>query len=207
MAHGTNRWNELINTANDWLKQEADGKKKIQLCLRLGKWYGEDLGRPEYAQPYYQQIVALDPNNVQVLRQMAAIHRLGAQWQRVGETLQRALDVAVANDDRKMILVDLGELLDKNMGQTDEGIAYYRRALEIDPNYVPALSALERIYDERGNHPELVRVLTAKVPGLSDAEQISSTKLRIASLYEQSLGSRIARARCTARYWISRART
>jgi tetratricopeptide (TPR) repeat protein len=188
MAHATNRWNELLNTANGWLKDEADGKKKIQLCLRLSKWYGEDLGRPEYAQPYYQQIVALDPNNVQVLRQMAAIHRQGAQWQRVGETLQRALDVAVANEDRKMILVDLGELLDKHMGQPDEGIGYYRRALEIDPNYVPALSALERIYEERGNHPDLVRVLLAKVPGLHDAEQISATKLRIASLYEQSLG-------------------
>ena len=25
--------------------------------------YGEDLGHPEYAQPYYQQIMALDPNN------------------------------------------------------------------------------------------------------------------------------------------------
>ena len=188
MAHATNRWNELLNTANAWLKEEADGKKKIQLCLRLSKWYGEDLGRPEYAQPYYQQIMALDPNNVQVLRQMAAIHRLGAQWQRVGETLQRALDVAVANDDRKMILVDLGELLDKNMGQTEEGIGYYKRALDIDPNYVPALSALERIYDERGNHPDLVRVLTAKVQGLHDAEQIGATKLRIAGLYEQSLG-------------------
>jgi tetratricopeptide (TPR) repeat protein len=188
MAHATNRWRELIDTANAWLPEQAEGKKKIQLCLRLGKWYGEDLGHPEYAQPYYQQIVALDPNNVQVLRQMAAIHRLGAQWQRVGETLQRALDVAVANEDRKMILVDLGELLDKNMGQTDEGIGYYRRALEIDPNFVPALSALERIYDERNNHPELVRVLAAKVPGLNDAEQITTTKLRIASLYEQSLG-------------------
>jgi tetratricopeptide (TPR) repeat protein len=188
MAHATGRWSELINTANSWLGEQAEGKKKIQLCLRLSKWYGEDLGHPEYAQPYYQQIMALDPNNVQVLRQMAAIHRLGGQWQRVGETLQRALDVSVANEDRKMILVDLGELLDKNMGQTEQGIEYYRRALEIDPNYVPALSALERIYDERDNHPDLVRVLLAKVQGLHDAEQVTLTKLRIAGLYEQNLG-------------------
>ena len=36
-------------------------KQKIQLCLRLGKWYGEDLGHPEYAQPYYAQIMAARP--------------------------------------------------------------------------------------------------------------------------------------------------
>jgi len=187
MAQGTGRWSELINTANTWLGEQQEGKKRIQLCLRLAKWYGEDLGHPEYAQPYYQQIMSLDPNNVQVLRQMAAIHRLGAQWQKVGETLQRALDLAVANEDRKMILVDLGELLDKNMGQPDQGIAYYRRALEVDSQYVPALTALERIYDERQAHADLVQILASKVQALTDAEQIAQTKLRMAGLYEQSL--------------------
>jgi tetratricopeptide (TPR) repeat protein len=188
LAQATGRWSELINSANQWLEEQHEGKKRIQLCLRLGKWYGEDLGHPEYAQPYYQQIMALDPNNVQVLRQMAAIHRLGAQWQRVGETLQRALDVAVANEDRKLILVDLGELLDKNMSQTDQGVAYYKRALEIDSLYLPALTALERIYDERQNNPELVQILASKVQALTESEPIATTKLRMASLYEQSLG-------------------
>jgi tetratricopeptide (TPR) repeat protein len=188
MAKATGRWGELINTANAWLPEQTDDKTKIRLCLRLGKWYGEDLGHPEYAQPYYQQIMALDPNNVQVLRQMAAIHRLSAQWQAVGETLQRALDVAVNNEDRKAILFELGELLHKHMGQMDQGIAYYRRSLEIDPHYLPPLGALEQVYEEGRNHAELVKILASKVAGLHDTEQVVQTKLRMANLYETSLG-------------------
>ena len=188
MAQATGRWGELINTANAWLPEQTENKQKIRLCLRLGKWYGEDLGHPEYAQPYYQQIMALDPNNVQVLRQMAAIHRMGAHWQKVGETLTLALNVAVANEDRKAILVDMGELLFKNMGQADQGIAYYKRALEVDPLYVPALTALERIYDERQNHSDLVDILHAKVQALSEPDQVATTKLRMAGLYESTLG-------------------
>jgi len=188
MAQATGRWGELINTANAWLPEQTEDKQKIRLCLRLGKWYGEDLGHPEYAQPYYQQIMALDPNNVQVLRQMAAIHRMSAQWQKVGETLTRALDVAVANEDRKAILVDLGELLFRNMGQADQGIAFYKRALEVDPFYLPALTALERIYDERSNHQDLVEILNAKVQALTETDQIASNKLRMAGLYETTLG-------------------
>ncbi|MEO7037108.1 MAG: tetratricopeptide repeat protein [Polyangiaceae bacterium] len=188
MAQATGRWGELINTANAWLPEQTEDKQKIRLCLRLGKWYGEDLGHPEYAQPYYQQIMALDPNNVQVLRQMAAIHRMSAQWQKVGETLTLALNVAVANEDRKAILVDMGELLYKNMGQADQGIAYYKRALEVDPQFVPALTALERIYEERQNHPELVEILSNKVQALSEPDQVVSTKLRMAGLYETTLG-------------------
>lgn len=188
MAQATGRWGELINTANAWLPEQTENKQKIRLCLRLGKWYGEDLGHPEYAQPYYAQIMQLDPNNVQVLRQMAAIHRMSAQWQKVGETLTRALDVAVANEDRKAILVDLGELLFKNMGQPDQGIAFYKRALEVDPYYVPALTALERIYEERSNHNDLVEILTSKVKALSEPSEVASTKLRMAGLYETTLG-------------------
>ncbi|HMR04974.1 MAG TPA: tetratricopeptide repeat protein [Polyangiaceae bacterium] len=188
MAQATGRWGELINTANAWLQEQTDGRPKIQLCLRLGKWYGEDLGHPEYAQPYYQQIMALDPNNVQVLRQMAAIHRLGSHWQKMGETLTRALDVAVANEDRKDIYVDLGELLEKHMGMQDQGITNYKKALEIDPLHLPALEALERIYDQQSNHAELVAILTSKVKALEDPDDIARHKLRMGGLYETALG-------------------
>lgn len=186
-AQATNRWNELISTANAWLPEQTDPKRKIQICLRLGKWYGEDLGHPEYAQPYYQQIMALDPNNVQVLRQMAAIHRMSGQWQKVGETLTRAYDVAVANEDRKVVLLELGELTERNMGQPEQGIAYYRRALEIDPLYLPVLSALERMYEERNQQADLVQVLQSKVKALGHSDQVAGYKLKIAGLYEAQI--------------------
>ncbi|MEB2322623.1 MAG: tetratricopeptide repeat protein, partial [Sorangiineae bacterium] len=188
LAQATGRWGELINSANSWLQEQDDDRSKIQLCLRLGKWYGEDLGHPEYAQPYYAQIMQMDPNNVQVLRQMAAIHRMGAQWQKMGETLTRAYDVAVANEDRKAILVDLGELLDKHMNQTDQGVVFFKRALEVDALYLPALDALERIYDERGSHQELVEILSAKVQALTDVEVVAQHKLRMGGLYESAIG-------------------
>ncbi|MCA9627067.1 MAG: tetratricopeptide repeat protein [Myxococcales bacterium] len=188
MAQQTNRWPELIQNANQWLQETEDPQQKIMLCLRLGKWYGEDLGHFDYAKPYYAQIMQLDPNNVQVLRQMANIHRIGAQWQKMGEMLTRALDVAVSSEDRKAILCDLGELLDKHMGETDKGISFYKRALEVDPLCMPALEALERIYDERGNHQELVEILSRKVQGLEDSDRIAQHKLRMGGLYETALG-------------------
>jgi tetratricopeptide (TPR) repeat protein len=187
MAQATNRWGELMSTANAWLPEQTEDKKKIQLCLRVSKWYGENLGHPEYATPYYQQIMALDPNNVQVLRQMAAIHRQSGQWQKVGETLTRAYDVAVVNEDRKVILVELGELLERNMGQLEQGIAYYKRGLEVDPLFLPALNALERIYEAGGQHADLVQILQSKVKSLGQSDQVAGYKLKIANLYENQL--------------------
>ena len=63
MTQATNRWPELVQTVNGWLQAQTDPMQKITICLRLAKWYAEDLGHTEYAQPYYGQILQLDPNN------------------------------------------------------------------------------------------------------------------------------------------------
>jgi len=80
-------------------------------------------------------------------------------------------------------------LLERNLGQADNGIAFYKRALEVDPYYLPTLEALERIYEEQANHPELVTVLAAKVKALTDPEAIATHKLRMGSLFETSLSN------------------
>jgi golgin subfamily B member 1 len=189
MAQGTGRWPELIQSANDWLQEQTDRGQRIVLMLRLAKWYGEDLGRPEYAQPYFAQVVQLDPNNVAVLRQMASLYRKNQQWQLLGQTLTRALEVAISDVDRKEILTELGDVLMNQIKDTEGALGFYLRALDVDPHYVGAIEALERIYAEREQNADLVRVLTQKVPGLGDnAEAVAATKLRIGGLYESALG-------------------
>ena len=187
MAQATGRWAELIQNANTWLQAQTDRKQKIVLSLRLAKWYGEDLGRPEYAQPYFAQVVQLDPNNVAVLRQMASLYRKNQQWQLVGQTLTRALDVAIADTDRKEILTELGDVLLNQMRETDQALAYYLRALDVDAHFVPAIESLEKIYGERQQWSDLVKVLGKKVPGLTDNDRIAATKLRAGDLYETRL--------------------
>jgi golgin subfamily B member 1 len=187
LAQATGKWGDVIQRANTWLQQQTEPAQKIRLCLHLAKWYGDDLGHPEYAQPYYAQIVQLDPNNVGAFRQMGQLYRKSANWQQLGATLTRALDVAVTDIDRKEILTELGELLDGQMGQTEQALTYFQRALEVDAQFIPALEHLERIYTSKGQNKELVDVLTRKVVALSSVPEIATTKLRIASLYETTL--------------------
>ncbi|MCL2776956.1 MAG: hypothetical protein FWD73_03055 [Polyangiaceae bacterium] len=184
MAQATGRWGEVIQKANAWLAQQTEAPEKIRLCLLLAKWYSEDLGHPEYAQPYYRQIVELDPNNVGALRQFGQLHRKNGSWRELWDTLTRALDVAVLDVDRKELQTELGELLDSHLGQTDQAISYFQRALEVDPQFIPAIENLERIFAARGQNKDLVDILTRKVPALTEPADIAATKLRIAGLYE-----------------------
>jgi tetratricopeptide (TPR) repeat protein len=187
MAQATGRWKELIADTQELLEQQTEIRDRIKLCLRLGKWYGEDLARGDYANAYYAQVVQMDPGNVQVIRQMANIYRLGGDWKQAAATLHQAEEAAVKNEDRKMVYVDLGDLLRKHMNEADQSVAYYKRALAIDAHLLPALEALEWIYGERSDTGELVQILKRKVEALSDSEGLSHTRLRLAELYEKQL--------------------
>lgn len=188
MTQATNRWPELVQNVNGWLQQQTEPQKKITLSLRLAKWYAEDLGHPEYAQPYYQQVLALDPNNVAVLRQMANFFKKAGRWPEQGQTLTSALNVAVTDTDRKEILTELGEVLERQMGEVEQGLGFYKRALDVDPLHLAALEALERIYTDRDLPNDLVDILTRKAKALSEPEQIASVKLRTGGLFETTLG-------------------
>jgi hypothetical protein len=114
MAQATNRWPELIQHRQR-LAPGADraSRKKITLSLRLAKWYAEDLGHPEYAQPYYQQVLRSTRTTWQVLRQMASFFKKPAPGSSRARRSPRALNVAVTDTDRKEILTELGEVLER----------------------------------------------------------------------------------------------
>jgi len=188
MAAATKRWAQLIQLVNSWLEAAEDQPRtQVALCLRLAKWYGEDLDRQDYAQPYYQKVLTLDPKNVAVLRQMANFYKKNARWREQGQMLEQALDVASKESDRAAILTDLGEVLEQQVDPA-QGLAKFRRALDADPYYVPALNNLERIYNEKGMTNELVEVLAAKSKGLKDSEEAADVKLRMGGLLESVVG-------------------
>ncbi|MBI2393790.1 MAG: tetratricopeptide repeat protein, partial [Deltaproteobacteria bacterium] len=190
LTQAGSRWGDLVQTANAWLKDPAiqeDTPKKISLMLWLAKWYGEDIGKPEWAMPYFQQVQKLDPHNVRVIRQVASLYKKAGNFDQVGATLTNALEIATAERDRKEIAVEIGELLERQKGQPDQAIVYYKRALDVDPTYQPAIDALEAIYLQRGMTRDIVEMLERKVQSRGDAEELNPTRIKLAAMYVNQL--------------------
>jgi tetratricopeptide (TPR) repeat protein len=196
IAQGANRWGDLLQTANTWLKDpqiQADTPKKISLMLRLAKWYGEDIGKPEWAMPYFQQVQKLDPHNVRVIRQVASLYKKAGNYDQVGQTLTNALEIATSEKDRKEICVELGDLLERQKNSPDQAIVYYRRALDVDPTFQPAIDQLERLFNERGLTREVVEMLERKVQSRGEPAELNPTRIKLAAMYVQQ-GTDVERA-------------
>lgn len=189
LAGLTQKWNDLLAAANAALQQVTDPATKIAICLSCAKWYGTQLGHPEYAIPYYQQILGLDPANVAAMRQMADLYRSTQQYPTLAQVLGRLVDITSDPSDKASVYVQMGELAEQHLGVPEQARTYYKQALDTDPKHIGALEALERVYRQSGEWNELLDILRRKADSLADQRDVLEAKLQIAETYEDRTGN------------------
>ena len=192
MAGLTQRWNELLTSANEALQvlqQQApdDIVSQNAICVQCARWYGHE-GHPDYAIQYLQQVLSVDPVNRPAMLQMAELHKQTQQWQAYAQLLNRLADMTEEPAEKAEAYVKMGELQESHFAAYDQAIGYYNAALAAVPNSDDALEALARIYQGLEEWAELVNVLGLRIAALEDVESITRAKLQLASVYEENLG-------------------
>jgi tetratricopeptide (TPR) repeat protein len=179
------KWNELLTSANAVLQDGQEPDTQIAICLCCAKWYGQDLGHPEYAIPYYEQIRALDPSNAKAWWQLGDLYETTHQWDKLAQALAKLVELTNDDDVKADTYVRMGDLADDRFAMRQEAEDYYRRALSLKDKHVGALEALERIYREEGRSNKLLNILERKADAVEDVDSIVSALLQVAEAYEE----------------------
>ncbi|MCB9599498.1 MAG: tetratricopeptide repeat protein [Sandaracinus sp.] len=187
VTRAAGKWNELLTAANEALQEAEDQKTKITLCLQCAKWYGQELDHPDYALPYYQQVQAVDPGNVYLMVSMAELYEKTQQWDALAQTYGQ---IVSTSDEPKVTAdtyVKMGALASTHLGIPDQATGYYEKAIEVQPTHLPALDALEGIYEGNQQWRKLLDVMQRKVRGLEEPEDIIDAQLKLAEVFEDRI--------------------
>lgn len=138
----------------DRRRQEKTHKRgtaqaEIQPLLREGSVHHR-AGRLAQAEPFYRQILSLDPNHAE------ALHLLGLLAYQVGKLDQAValLTQAIQHDSSQApYRFNLGVVLQKQ-GKLDEAASAYEKAARQSPSYAEALSNLGNVRLEQGKPEE-----------------------------------------------------
>ncbi|MEM7434679.1 MAG: tetratricopeptide repeat protein [Myxococcota bacterium] len=186
------KWNELLSSANQTLQEVDDPQTQIAICLCCAKWYGQDLGHPEYAIPYYEQIRALDPSNAKAWWQLGDLYETTHQWDNLAQVLAKLVELTNDDEVKANTYVRMGDLAEDRFAMRQEAEDYYRRALQLKDKHVGALEALERIYREDGRSHKLLNILERKAEAVEDVESVVSALLQVAEAYEERFDDKSA---------------
>jgi golgin subfamily B member 1 len=116
-ARWTDRFGDLLVAANDWLRDKSIvGNDRVVLLARVGKWYGDDLGKPAWGMPYLDEARELAPNDLRVLHAIVRVQSAAGAIAGCEPVLRRILEIDPADreavDSLERILLARGAIYD-----------------------------------------------------------------------------------------------
>ena len=107
------------------------------------------LGRGQEARGYYEKALQLDPNCASAHLNLAMTYAQGGDF----AAAEAQFRLAVAGRPTAETYNGLGYVLARQ-GRTDEAVAEYRKAIEVDPKFVPAYNNLGELLARQGKLAE-----------------------------------------------------
>ncbi|MCB9563808.1 MAG: tetratricopeptide repeat protein [Kofleriaceae bacterium] len=184
-------WTPLVGVHEIQLAAEPDGMRKVGLLMRIGELHRARLGDAEKAFDAFARCFQQDPSVEAAkaeLEQIAAL--LDDGWPRLVKLFEGALDSpeidpVLAHE----LATKVARTYEDRLAQSDKAVEMYRRALQIEPDDLDALGALEQIFARDEKYPELLEVYRRKADIAAEPEERLGILFRIASIHEEMLAA------------------
>lgn len=189
LAGLTGRWNDLVQACSAVMQSVQDPNTVVLIAVRMGRWYGEMLGRQDYALPCYQQALAIEPTNDDALRGMEEIFRRQQQWLELSQVLLTRAEAAAYPEQRRDRLTEAAAIFADRLSDNGRAVELYKAVLADDPAHEKAVDALERIYVRTESWDELIRLYIHRDEALTDPVKKAETRFDIAEVFEDRLNN------------------
>ncbi|GAB4564002.1 MAG: hypothetical protein Tsb0020_13700 [Haliangiales bacterium] len=184
-------WADLVRVHEIQLAAEGDSLRRVSLLMRIGELHATRLADPERSFDAYARCFREDPATEGAklaLEELCAL--LDDGWSRLVVLFEEAL----GRDDIDPLLAHelatkVARAYEDRLEDRDKAVEFYRRALQVDPDDIEALDALERIFSVSEQFADLLDVFRRKADLATDAEVRLEMLFRIASIHEEVLQS------------------
>ena len=188
------RFSELVDVYQElaFKRDATDIAGRADLLSRAAKLFAGRLGNRRAAIDVWKLVLALDPNDADIIAPAAAA--LETLYTETGDVaglvkiLAMQVRWAPSGATRKKILFRIAELQEKSLTDMDAAVATLRSILEIDPQDRDAIAALESIFEAGSNHRQRVEMLRKRIDMAGDATARQELWRRVAGLLERDVG-------------------
>ena len=182
----TENWEALIEVLG--MRASVHPEEETSIKLLRAMLYEERLEDNERAADEYEEVLAYEPANTEAIARLKKIYSEAGNWSRLSDTLERSLALTSINEERIELLTSLAMLQEEALEDLGQAADYYQQILDLEPDNVGAIEALENLYKQEERHEDLVEVLKRHaelVEGI--APQVDLLE-QAAAIYVQEIG-------------------
>ncbi len=183
------RFRDLVRLHEHAIEHATETHHAIAHLLRIAAVQEDALSEHAQAASTYKRVLERDPDH------LGAIQGLERTAERAGrfDELLRALDLEIdrSQDDsqRAALIHRTGQVLEHHLGDREGALERYRRVLERDPRYVPALSSLGRLYHAAGRFHDLLGIYERELDLLVGKQAAAPLLHKMGELCRERIGA------------------
>ncbi|HEX4450171.1 MAG TPA: tetratricopeptide repeat protein [Kofleriaceae bacterium] len=192
-------WARHLGTAMLALQKAGGQSRELRAAAtELAHLAGERLGDRATAERAWLAVLEVEHDAPDAFDALIASYRADQRWVDLRNLLERRVAIAPppagksgarpTDAARLASLMQLAVLEEQMLADATRAIAAYRRALELDPGNADANRALDRLYAEAKQWPELEALLARQVDFTQDHDRLVELAYRRAVLFAHELG-------------------
>jgi golgin subfamily B member 1 len=182
-------WGQAADALAGALETASDlpASSRTELWIRLATWRRDRLQNAREAEAAYEKALAIEPENVDVLRALEDIRRAPGRERELVHTLRGRARLEADLSTKRVLLREAKELAEGPVGDRELAEAALRDLIAEDDADLWALEELTKLREAAGDYAEVVKVLTRRAELVFDASEAVTIKHQAARVLTDNL--------------------
>ncbi|HXX65546.1 MAG TPA: tetratricopeptide repeat protein [Polyangiaceae bacterium] len=185
----TGDWEEFVRTKRRRL-EVASGSERFELLVAIGDAEFKRLNDLTRAGQTYRAALEEQPDDRKLLTKLMELYSEQKDWAGLVDVVLRLATFVADPKQRAKYMHTAAKVTARQLGEIDQAIEYYDRALEFDPGLVKAMDEVVELRLQKSDYGAIERLLNIELDHakqLQDKTRIVHALDRLGELYAKSL--------------------
>jgi serine/threonine protein kinase/lipopolysaccharide biosynthesis regulator YciM len=170
-------WEDAIWAKNRRL-EIASGAERFELLLEVGDLEFQKLGDQTRAQRTFALALEERPDDRKLLTRLMQLYSEGKDWAKLVEVVLRLADFVEDEKQRAKYMHTAAIVSARQLGEVDQALVFYDRALEFDPSLGKVLEEAIDLRRTKGDHAGVEKLLNQQIDQAKEAnDRVKLTKV------------------------------
>ncbi|MBC7975271.1 MAG: tetratricopeptide repeat protein, partial [Myxococcales bacterium] len=182
-------WNKQIGVYEIMARHAFDPARKIELLHKISELHEIGGDDADAAFGTYARALREDPRNDVTHRQLDRLARGLSKWPQAAALYDQIATDAQEEDLKVALLFRRAQIQEHELRDDKAAVATYERILQVVPQTIEAVTAIQTIHERTADWPKLVDALKRKSEIIPEVEERKALLYRSAQIEEDVLGN------------------
>ncbi|HVT06900.1 MAG TPA: tetratricopeptide repeat protein [Polyangia bacterium] len=179
-------WARVVKIAERQLFLTEDRAERVRWSMQLATLIRDRLQDDKKAISIYERVLEIDPDHRDALEAVAGLYGTTGNYQRLAYADEKLLEATEDLEERRKLLLQIGEIYEKHLDDPARGFEWFRRAYLENPT-AENLQVVDGAADRHGLYEELIQIYEGARERAGEPIEQLAASLKIALICEEKL--------------------